>query len=107
MTTKSDSFTKVWHSEDGDLRLVLIADSADCFDLSVDNVDEDEFCQLASDTEQLEEIIQMLMTAKDTLQRRARGEKIASDSLPQEYVHDSTKDEEGEEEEEDEDEEDE
>jgi len=78
---KREQLTKVWKSGDGDLALTLIADPGD-FELTVENTGADEFIQLAVSTEQIDELIAMLTTAKETVSRYERGEQIASDPLP-------------------------
>ncbi len=78
---KQERLTKVWKSADGDLALVLVADPND-FELTVENVREDEFIGLAVSVEQIDELIKMLSVVKETLARYERGDQIASDQLP-------------------------
>ncbi|SRR5271157_3215245 len=78
---KQERLTKIWKSSDGDLALTLVADPGD-FELTAENVGEDEFIGLAVSVEQIDELIKMLTVVKETVARYERGDQIASDPLP-------------------------
>jgi len=101
---KREQLTKIWHSGDSDVAMVLVADPGD-FELSLENQKADELIQLAVSVEQIDELMAMLKTAKETVLRYERGDQIASDPLPLEEEEEEELDEE-EEEDDDEEEED-
>jgi len=105
-TKKREQLTKIWHSGDGDVAMVLVADPGD-FELSLENQKADELIQLAVSVEQIDELMAMLKTAKETVLRYERGDQITSDPLEEEEEEELDEEEEeddDEEEEEDDDE---